>query len=459
MQKADKFKNGLGLLHYPAIDTQVFIVGLIAKTGLIYENSLVKPGILYLIERLLYSGTDKYSSNRQISLMLESLGGRLHTVTGQETFQIYLEVPYYNQFKAISFLANLIQYSNFDNSDIESQKQYLKNWLVSKQNSNNLETEGSEIQLRSFYLGNRYNEINSTITLDSLLNITRAEITDYYSRQFSPENCHLVLSGKYDDTELDRIVEQEWGFWNPKTRYTLDIRNEREDIAIALPNVDFRQRGQMHTEINFGFLIDNNPQDRFLNPETREQLNGNELELAVQEYIIDVARLMILNNVLGQGISSKLWTKGVDETMYFYQISSDVSVLKNCNYLEISGILEHNMFTFGLECVLMTLKDLTRDTIAINEILKAKEVIKSKFILSHENLLNKTLWQVDNYLLTGMNLELDELIKVIQKVGANEIRTLADNIFRQNKLQLVILGTAKETRTVKNLIEKYLRQL
>ena len=459
MQKADKFKNGLGLLHYPASDTQVFIIGLVAKTGLIYENSLVKPGILYLIERLLYSGTDRYPSNKQISLMLESLGGRLHSVIGQETFQIYLEVPHYNQFKAISFLANLIQYSNFDNTDIESQKQYIKNWLISKQNSSLLQTEGSEIQLRSFYLGNRYNEINSTITLDSLLNITRGEIIDYYSRQFSPENCHLVLSGKYDDIELDRIVEQEWGFWNPKTRYMLDIQDEREDILQALPNIDFRQRGQMHTEVNFGFLIDNNPQDRFLNSETSAQLEGKELELAVQEYIIDIARLMILNNVLGQGVASKLWMKSVDETMYFYQIESDITVLRNCNYLEIKGILEHNMFTFGLESVLMTLKDLTRDTVAINEILKAKEVIKGKFILSHENLLNKTLWQVDNFLLTGMNLELDELIKVIQKVQANEIRSLADNIFRQNKLQLVILGTAKETRIVKSLIDKYLRQL
>jgi predicted Zn-dependent peptidase len=146
----------------------------------------------------------------------------------------------------------------------------------------------------------------------------------------------------------------------------------------------------------------------------------------------------------------------VEEEMLFSNIISEVVTLKNLNYLQIDGRTENNQFSFGLESVLAVLESLKKTTVSINELSKSKELLKGKLILEHENLLIKSLWQVDQFMTTGLNYDLDDLLAQVSKIQAAEIRSLASDIFTPENMLLVIIGTAKETRLVDRLVAKYL---
>ena len=456
MLKPDKLKNDLKVLkiHKPA--SKIVVVGFVVPTGLILEQGIFTPGINYILERLLYNGTEKYPSVRTLSLAVENLGGHMHTFVNLETFQIYLEVPDYNQFKALSLLANIIQNCRFNQNDLEAEKHNLKELLIQNNQEENPGEEGKQYFINKFYINSDVDQAN-LISLDALMSINREQVIDYFTCQFQPQNACLVISGNFDSDDLGRLIDQEWTYWNPKGFNPVPTLAIRKNTDLILPNITYKQRGRLFTELHMGFLLDSSPINRFYDSETGDRFEGQTYRKALDEYLLDIARALVLNQILGLGNSSKLWQKTVEEEILFGHINSDLVLMANCNYLRIFGILDHSQFSFGLEALLNVLETMTKNTVSINELSKAKELIKGRLILEHENLLLKTIWEVGNYLATGGAYELDDLLNIVHKIQANEIRTLADNLFRQNKAAVIILGTNKETRVVERLVERYLR--
>lgn len=183
------------------------------------------------------------------------------------------------------------------------------------------------------------------------------------------------------------------------------------------------------------------------------QKNNRELW---QEILKNWAKLAVLNSILGQGISSRLWTKGVEEEILFSEINSEIFRYKNLSYLQIKGITDNTQFSFGLESILSVLESLKKTTVSINEISRAKEYLKGILILEHEDLLSSTVWHLDILLNHNVYFNLVDLLEFVQNVQAPELRALACDLFTPDNLLIGILGSAKETRLVNRLVNKYL---
>ena len=175
-------------------------------------------------------------------------------------------------------------------------------------------------------------------------------------------------------------------------------------------------------------------------------------EETLQKYAV----LMLLNTILGQGLSSRLWVKCVEEELFFNYIQSEIVKFTSTGYLQIQGQVENTQFSFGLQSVLSVLEILKKTTISINEIQKAKEYLKGRLIMEHENLLEATVWQVESLISSGLSFDLDDLIQKIDEIDVAEIRELANEIFIPQRLAISTVGTAKESRLIDRLINKYL---
>ena len=290
------------------------------------------------------------------------------------------------------------------------------------------------------------------------MGVRREDLIEYIAHQFHPKHCKLVVNGNINSTsQLIELVEQEWGFWNPKNKRYVDCLELRhEEWALTLPNINYRQRGSFSTEMHFGFLVDSNPQARFYNMENGERLDEKTINSLLPGYLHENAKLLILNQILGVGLSSKLWLKGVEEDMLFSQIGSNFETLKNLSYIYIYGLTENNQFTFSLESILTVLENLKRSTVSIHELSRARETIKAQLVMLQDNPIGRTIWQVENYLQSGILTNLEDFISALMKVQANEIRSISLDIFAPSRLVSFISGTAKETRIVDKLIAKHL---
>ncbi len=456
MLKPQVLKNGLTLLKFPKNSSRICIVGFICPTGSSVEEGYFPQGISYLVQRLFWYGTDKNPSSKSLNLTLETLGGKFDSFTNQEITSYYLTVPDYHQHKAITFLSEIIQRSYFDSRDIETEK---KNIIeIIKNKNQDLEWSVNNLSISNIYAN--FSLSNSLYgSIESINSITQENILEYLSHQYHPQNCYLVIGGNFDNKPIVDLIEQEWSVWNPKNKKLIEQMDLHPEDIKEFPSIVYRQKGISKTYLSVSFYLNNKDKDLKLIPISKV----NELEIInnstndyISGYLSQKAVLCVLNTLLGQGLSSRLWLKTIEEEMLFNDIKSDIFLFKQTGFLEILGEIENIQFSFGLESILSTLEAFKKTTVSINELTKAKEYLKSKMIIEQESLLESINWKIENFLMTGLNYELEDLLFFINKVESPQIRNLALDIFIPNNLAITTLGTAKETRLVDKLIRKYL---
>jgi predicted Zn-dependent peptidase len=440
-------KNGLKILKIPKKSHRTFLVGFVVPTGTLVEINYFPKNISELTRRLFWQGTDKYNSSKQLNLILENLGGVFQSFVTPESTHFYLTVPDYNQYKAISLLADIIQHSYFDVQDLQIQKQILHS---QDRSFDDLEAETLEIFTKNLFLAD-----TGSSFIENVLQITQSDILEYLSHQYQTKESYLVLSGNFEDKNISELVSQEWEFWNPKTKSFIQPRSVFNLENAELPQFIYRQKGISSSQINLAFVLDQNATlfPHLIEPEEEAEVDRESL---YENFLMEWAKIYLLNTILGQGMSSRLWTKSVEEEMLLETVQSSLVRFSNKGYFQINAACENSQFSFGLESILQILESLKKTTVSINELSKAKELLKGQLILEQENLLSTTVWQVEQTMFSNLPVNLDDFLGAVQKIQAAELRALACDLFLSEKLALLVLGPNKESRLVERLVERYL---
>ena len=452
MLKPIILKNGITVLRLPRPTSNVFLVGFVAITGSLSEYRQFPQGTSLIVEKMFWSGTDKHPSAKSLNLALESMGGQFQSLTSFELTQYYLTVPSYHQHKAISMLAEVMQNSYFDSYELENYKR--KQVEIIKNIEEGWQPDPERLSLSNLYSNTGLGE-QMEGTVDTVLSINQETIQNYLAHQYRPDKCFLVMAGNFDSKTGLELVEQEWNFWNPKTKKFLETEDLSEVQTSSFPRITYRQRGIGHTEVSLAFILEGGLQPEVLRNATEDSGNFDAKQMQ-EEILTDWSKLLVLSAVLGQGLSSRLWMKGVEEEFFFQNIESSIKLFRTTGFMQIAGICENSQFTFALESVFSSLEALKKTTVSINELSKAKEYLKGKLILEQEDLLASTIWQINYLVGSGLTFELQDLLAKIDKVDAASLRALALDLFVPNRMSLTTVGPAKETKLVSKLIQKYL---
>jgi predicted Zn-dependent peptidase len=454
MLKPLVLKNGLTVIRLPKNGSQMFITGFITLSGSGQELGNFSQGMSRLVEKLFHYGTDKHPSSKSLTTALEGMGANYYSQTNQELTQHYISVPSYHQYKAVSILAEIIQHSYFDQRDIDDEKQRTMDFIKSFDTTDG---KGSPLALSNLYINHSLG-LPVTGSIESLTSIQKSDVDNYLFHQYHTNRSYVVIAGNYDNKAIMDLVDQEWAYWNPKNRRFVEPAEFSYQDAGSLPRIQYRQRGLPYTELVISFLLDEGLKPKYeQNPdEEPQELTEKDVETLKDRKLAEDAELMVMNAILGQGYSSRLWSKGVEEELFFNSITSDLIRFRNTGYLQIQGKTDNSQFTFALECIFSVLDSLKQTTVSINELAKAKEYLKGKLLSENENILASTLWQIENTLGSSLIYEVDDLIEKINKVDASGIRARALDLFIPERMAITTLGTAKETRLVDKLIAKYI---
>jgi predicted Zn-dependent peptidase len=297
-----------------------------------------------------------------------------------------------------------------------------------------------------------------TGSIETLTSVQKSDVDNYLFHQYHTNRSYVIIAGNYENKAIMDLVDQEWAYWNPKNRRFVEPVEFSYPDAGSLPRIQYRQRGLPYTELVISFLLDEGLKPKYeQNPEeVPQELTEKDIEELKDRKLSEDAELLVMNAILGQGYSSRLWAKGVDEELFFTNIASELVRFRNTGYLQIQGKTDNSQFTFALECIFSVLDSLKQTTVSINELAKAKEYLKGRLIMENENLLASTLWQIENTLGSSLIYEVSDLIEKINKVDASSIRARALDLFIHQRMAITTLGTAKETRLVDKLIAKYI---
>ena len=363
-------------------------------------------GISHFIEHMVFKGTKKRSA-KDIACEIDRIGGQINAFTSKDCTCFYTKTLDSDLETAVDVLSDMIFNSTFDPVHIETEKKVVLEEISMYEDDpeelvHDMLTERiwSEGPLGYPILG----------TSDSLNNIDRNSIHDYMSQYYIPDNCLISVVGNFDEGNLLEIIRKYFGSWKSLgyCRLSKERPNFKKDFFYK--NKDVEQ-----THICMGFRGLPMSDDRIFS-------------------------LMVLNNIIGGGMSSRLFQSIREELGLVYSIYSFPTSFRDCGMFTIYAATKPDKADQVIELIKDGINDVIENGVTENELLRSKNQLKGNFILGLDSTSGRMSSIGKTKLITGVVSSPEEVLKRMDNVKACDIIELAKWMFKTGEVGAVILG-------------------
>lgn len=419
MYQKTTFDNGLRLITSPMPHTRSVCLALFLGTGSRYETE-AEAGISHFVEHLSFKGTQKRPTSKEISEAIEGVGGILNGGTDKELTIFWCKVASHHFPLALDVLSDILRHSRFDPKDIELERQI----IVEEINMSldlpqyRVDTLIDQVLWQGQPLGKDVAGSKETVA-----QLTRQQLLDYAARHYLPNNLVVSIAGDIHQEEVTEMVNQAFTNWTAA------------ELPVASPAVDHQQAPQCHIE-----------------PRNTEQVH---LCLGIRGLSLshpDRFTLDLLNVILGEGMSSRLFINIRDRQGLAYDIHSYVNHFLDSGSVIIYAGVHPKQVKAAITAILNELTQL-KDGVPEAELTKAKELAKGRLMLRMEDSRNVAGWSGAQEILTGHILSVDEVLSIIDAISSDELKRVARQLLVTEKLNLAIVGPIAKEEPLAELLK------
>jgi predicted Zn-dependent peptidase len=389
-------------------------------TGSRYETDEI-AGVSHFIEHLMFRGTQKRPEARDISEAIEGLGGILNGGTDREATVYWCKVAQVHFPLAMDLLADIMLHSKFDIEDMEKERRVIIEEI-------NMSYDSPPQRVSQLIDGLLWpgHPLGRDVAGDkqSVTAITREGLIDYMKLQYLPANTVISVAGNIEHKKVVDMANRCLGGWSSKNS-TADFMAYRKQPNPRL-HVEKRDIEQVHMCLALPGLSLFHP----------------------QRFILD-----LLNVILGEGMSSRLFCEIRDRLGLAYSINSFVEHLSDTGAMVIYAGVEPKNLKLAIKVVLEQLSLLKEETVSEKELIKAKEMAKGRLLLRLEDSRSVAGWLGGQEVLTGNILNIDQVVSIIDAITADEIKRLAQELFISSHLRLAVVGPVVEDETLSKIMK------
>ncbi len=250
--KLHTLSNGLRVVVLPRSELDLVSLQLWLKVGSVRDGD--KPGLMHLLEHMLFDGSKDYPPGA-IDEAIEEMGGRISAETGQDFTYFSIEIT--SQFfpKALEILSELIRYPLFDEGELEKEKRIVL--AEAKGASNPFQQSAWELS-RLMFKEHPYRYPIPGFE-ESIAKIKREDLLSAWQRYYIPSLASIVIVGKVNEDEALQLVERYFGDWENKASPLSPLPSESPLREVRFSSLNFpstsSQIGEMgaRSYIAFGF--------------------------------------------------------------------------------------------------------------------------------------------------------------------------------------------------------------
>jgi predicted Zn-dependent peptidase len=162
--------------------------------------------------------------------------------------------------------------------------------------------------------------------------------------------------------------------------------------------------------------------------------------------------LDIMNVILGEGMSCRLFTQVRDKLGLAYSIHSYTEHVSDTGALTVYAGVDTSKLELALGAIMDELMRLRSDVIPQAELNKAKELAKGHLQLRLEDSRSVAGWLGGQEVIKGSIMTVDEVIASIDAISAGGIHELANELIKPEKLRLAIVGPVKKTAGLEKIL-------
>ncbi len=372
------------------------------------DESLEVNGISHFIEHMVFKGTTTRSA-QQFAREVDAIGGNLDAFTGKETICFSIKVLDQNVAAALDLISDLVLHPTFTPEDIAREQGVILEEI--KMDEDNPDYLVHELFTRNFWPNDALGQ-PILGTASSVSSFTQQIVRCEYSRRFTPANMIFSAAGNLHHDEFVAQVAASFASLasGPAEKMA------RSPSPQASPHITLRRKKSLE-QVQLCLAVAAPP---VASP------------LRYTSYL--------LNSILGGGMSSRLFQSIREERGLAYSIYSELNPFRDTGSLAIyAGCSPANT----RQVLDLTLADLTRirqHAVTGEELQRAKSQFKGNMVLGLETSGSRMASLARQQMYWGRFFSLDEITAAIDAVTAEDIQTLANQLFQPQHLTLTLLG-------------------
>ncbi len=372
------------------------------------DESNQSSGISHFIEHMAFKGTRTRSAS-EIASYLESVGGVLNAFTGREQTCYYAKFLDEHLEKAVEILFDLTNNPTFVNSDIEKEKKVIIEEI------RDIEDSPGDL-IHDLFAGAIFggHALGRSImgTRSTVRGMNRSKVLRYTEKFYRPDRIIVAACG---NLQHKRLVQ---------------LTNKYVDQRIMPEFPDGRKK----------------PKFKSYRKIYRRKTNQTHicLGLPAKEFTHESrTALLLLNSILGGGMSSRLFQRLREDLGLVYNVFSYLDFFADNGIFGIYLGTDGKNVKKALAAVKKEMDNITRSKLSRTEVEKSKEQLKGNLMLGLENTSNRMNRLARHELLVDRHISLDETITTIDAVKPDEVTEIARDVFQSNQFSAVALGPVK----------------
>ena len=418
MYHVTRLANGLTIATAEVPHLSSVSLGLWVAVGGRFEPAPLN-GASHFIEHMLFKGTRRRNAE-QISQAVEGIGGYLNAFTSEEYSCFYAKATRVHLDVLLEVLVDMFLNSTFDPGELRKERGVIKEELAMEQDQPEQhvhellnETLWPEHPLGRSLTGTRK-------TIDDL---TRAELLAYRRKNYVAPATLIVAAGALRHERVLRSVRRFAAQFPDGDRPVYD-----PCVSVqSRPRIRWQRRGIAQLQMALGVRVCSRRDPR--------------------RY-----PLRILNAILGENMSSRLFQVLREERALAYSVHSSLAFYDDVGALSIGAGLDADRLPQALRLIRDELRRLATRPPGAAELRRARDYVIGQLDLGLEGSENQMTWVGEQLLAHGRVVTAAQIKRALRNVTAADIRGVASEFFRPERISLAVISPLKSARGLEALL-------
>ena len=411
--------NGLRVILAPMKEAETVTVLITTATGSRYETKK-EGGLSHFLEHMFFKGTKRRPTALSISEELDGVGGEYNAFTSKDRTAYYAKVDRKHVEMALDIVSDIFLNSTLPAEEIDRERGPILQELNMYEDTP-VRHVGDVFEMLLY--GDHPLGRDIIGTRDNIKGFKRAEFLRYLNRAYVASNVVVGMAGNFDVVWAKSMIERSFADMrtgeNPERK---GIVEKQKAPAVLLQTKKTDQTHFILGVRSFDFFHE----DRHV--------------------------LAVLSTILGGGMSSRLFMAVRERRGLAYSVHTGTDAYHDAGYLSTQCGVEHENLEKTIAVILEEYKRIAMELVPEKELLKAKEHIKGSMAMHLESSDDIVGYLVDQEVLKGEIVLPKDRYEKIDAVTSEDVRRVAEMIFRPERLNLAVIGPQKSAKKLEKML-------
>jgi predicted Zn-dependent peptidase len=402
----ETLSNGLVILTEPMEHVRSISAGIWLRSGSRREPAEVN-GLSHFIEHMVFKGTRRRTAE-DIAREVDSIGGMLDAFTSKEMVCFNTRVLDEHLPKAFDVLSDMLLEPKFAPEDIDRERSVILEEI--RMTQDNPEDLVHELFTQNFW--NPHALARPILgTPETVSAFDRPTLESWFRRWYAPNNVVITAAGRLDHQRFVDLVSERFAKLERAPELDSDSSAPR-----PAPHITLRKKNeleQVHICIGVAALP-----------------MSDRRRFAVS----------VLNNVLGGGMSSRLFQNIREREGLAYAIFSELNAYKDAGMLSVYAGTSIDTAAKVIDSILQEFRKLKDGLLTPEELRRSKDHLKGSTLLALESTGQRMNSLARYHLYFNRHFTPEELIGMLESVTPEEVRELARQFFQPERLAASVVG-------------------